>query len=65
MIDTRCAHCGDAYRRDPDEAGPDGYLCEDCAAYTVLGGACPDCGELPSRRLCRDLATHRHYRALR
>ena len=64
MIDAACKHCTDRYRRDLDDPTAD-HLCPDCADYAVLGGACPDCGEIPGRKPCADLATHRRYRALR
>jgi hypothetical protein len=65
MIRTDCAHCRQPYSRDPDDDGPDAYLCPDCADYAVLGGPCPDCGRIPGRRPCADLPTHLHYRATR
>jgi hypothetical protein len=40
--------------RDPDDDGPDAYLCPDCADLAVLAGACPDCGRIPGRRPCPD-----------
>lgn len=64
MIDATCAHCAERYRRDVDDPTAD-HLCPDCADYAVWGAACPDCGEIPRRRLCADLATHQHYMALR
>lgn len=65
--DATCTHCGDCFRRDMDDYDdePSAYLCEDCATYAVLGGPCPDCGEIPGRKLCVNLETHLHYRATR
>ena len=48
-----CAHCRSPYQRDPDDDGPDAYLCPDCADAAVLGEPCAVCRRIPGRRPCQ------------